>query len=157
MRQKFTTYADYANAQLDDIFTREQLQDAAQLKAETLATVYLENQGSKFVVHELPVEAQFAPVYAMTTLDYNQDGHLDLILAGNQSAIRIRMGVMDANYGQLLEGDGKGNFSYVPQTRSGLTLKGDVKSMQSVQVGEDTYLLVGINNTGVETYKLTKP
>ncbi len=157
MRQKFTTYADYANAQLDDIFTREQLQDAAQLKAETLATVYLENQGSKFVVHELPVEAQFAPVYAMTTLDYNQDGHLDLILAGNQSAIRIRMGVMDANYGQLLEGDGKGNFSYVPQTRSGLTLKGDVKSMQSVQVGEDTYLLVGINNAGVETYKLTKP
>ena len=157
MRQKFTTYADYANARLEDIFTKEQLKNAAVLKAETLETLYLENQGGKFVVKELPIEAQFAPVYAMTTVDYNQDGNPDLVLAGNQSAIRIRMGVMDANYGQLLEGDGKGNFKYIPQPQSGLTLKGDVKSMQSVRVGDETYLLVGINNAGVESYKLTKP
>jgi hypothetical protein len=157
MRQKFTTYADYADARLEDIFTKDQLRDAAELRAETLETVYLENQGGKFVPKKLPIEAQFAPVFAMTTLDYNQDGNLDLLLAGNQSAIRIRMGVIDANYGQLLQGDGQGNFTYVPQPQSGLMLKGDVKSMQRVEVGEDTYLLVGVNNAGVESYKLTKP
>jgi enediyne biosynthesis protein E4 len=157
MRQKFTTYADYANAQLDDIFTKDQLRDAAKLQAVTLENMYLENQGGKFVPNKLPVEAQYAPVYAITTLDYNQDGNLDLVLAGNQSAIRIRMGVMDANYGQLLEGDGQGNFRYVPQPESGLKLKGDVKSVQSVQVGKGTYLLVGVNNASVESYKLMKP
>ncbi|MEK6477825.1 VCBS repeat-containing protein [Catalinimonas sp. 4WD22] len=157
MRQKYTTYADYANAQLEDIFSGQELKGAKTLTAETLETMYLENANGKFIPRKLPKEAQFAPVYAMTTLDYNNDGNLDLILAGNQSAIRIRMGVMDANYGQLFEGDGKGNFTYIPQTKSGLDLKGDVKSFESIQIKNDTYLLIGINNSGIESYKLTQP
>jgi len=156
-RQKFTTYADYANAKLEDIFSKEELEGAHTLTAETLETLYLENKGEKFSVHNLPREAQFAPVYAMTTLDYNQDGNQDLLLAGNQSAIRIRMGVIDANYGQLFAGDGKGKFTYIPQAESGLKLKGDVKSLEKIQINDDTYLLVGINNIGIKSYKLNKP
>ncbi|WPP53267.1 VCBS repeat-containing protein [Catalinimonas niigatensis] len=157
MRQKYTSYADYANAQIEDIFSKEDLKDASVLTAETLETMYLENKDGQFVSHPLPQEAQFAPIYAMTTLDYNQDGHMDLILAGNQSAIRIRMGVMDANYGQLFEGDSKGNFTYIPQAKSGLNLKGDVKSLESIKIKDSTYLLVGINNAGLESYKLMQP
>jgi hypothetical protein len=157
MRQKFTTYADYANARLEDIFSNQELEDAGQLRAETLETLYLENRGGRFVVRHLPGEAQFAPVYAMTALDYNGDGHQDLLLAGNQSTIRIRMGVMDANYGQLFEGDGRGNFHYVPQPESGLNIRGDVKSMESINVGNKTYLLVGINNFGLAAYQLSRP
>ncbi|MDF9801144.1 hypothetical protein OKW21_006407 [Catalinimonas alkaloidigena] len=157
MRQKYTTYADYADAQLEDIFSEKELQEARVLTAETLETMYLENKDGKFIPLKLPKEAQFAPVYAIATLDYNNDGNLDLILAGNQSAIRIRMGVMDANYGQLFEGDGKGNFTYVPQTKSGLDLKGDVKSFESIRIKDETYLLIGINNSGIESYKLTQP
>ncbi len=157
MRQKFTSYSSYANAQLTDIFSPKELQEATMLKAATLATVYLENKNGKMMPHALPKEAQFAPVYAMTTLDYNQDGHLDLIVVGNQSAIRIRMGVIDANYGQLFEGDGQGNFTYVPQATSGFDIKGDAKSLEKIKIQNDTYLLVGINNAGVESYKLTHP
>ncbi len=157
MRQKYTSYADYAGVQLEDIFSKDELKDAQVLTAETLETIYLENQNGKFVPHQLPKEAQFAPVYAMTTLDYNKDGNPDLVLAGNQSAIRIRMGVMDANYGQVFEGDGQGNFTYISQAKSGLNLKGDVKAMESIKIKDETYLLIGINNAGVEAYKLTQP
>lgn len=157
LRKKFTSHAAYANASLTDIFSKEDLQDATVLRAETLETVYLENKQTKLVPHPLPKEAQFAPVHAMTTLDYNQDGHPDLILAGNQSAIKIRLGVIDASYGQLFEGDGHGNFSYIPQAKSGLHLRGDVKSLQSIRIEGDIYILAGINNTEVAAYKLTQP
>ncbi|MEX1239014.1 MAG: hypothetical protein WEB30_04830, partial [Cyclobacteriaceae bacterium] len=97
---------------------------------------------------------QFAPIYAMTTIDYNKDGKMDFIVAGNQSSIRIRMGVIDANFGQLYEGDGKGNFAYMAQPASGLRLTGDTKSLLVVSSNGELYLMVGTNNVGVNTYKL---
>jgi hypothetical protein len=154
MRSRYTDYASYSKARLNTMFSKTDLKDAGSLKATTLATMYLENTGGKFMPRALPHTAQFAPVYAMTALDYNKDGHMDLILAGNQSSIRIRMGVIDANFGQLYQGDGKGNFTYVPQGKSGLRLTGDTKSLQLVQAAGEVYLLVGTNNVGVNSYKL---
>ncbi|MBA4057539.1 MAG: RNA-binding protein, partial [Marivirga sp.] len=154
MRSKYTSYASYANVQLNSIFPASELKDAAVLKVTQLESVYLENTPGKFVVHKLPSAAQFAPIYTMTLIDYNKDGNMDVIIGGNQSSIRIRVGVIDANFGQLLEGDGKGGFKHVPQTKSGLTLVGDAKSMQVITVNGVSYLFVGINNVGVEAYKL---
>lgn len=154
MRSKFTTYASYANATLRDIFSASDLRDAPVLKATVLETIYLENANGKFVEHLLPNSAQFAPVFAMTPLDYNHDGKMDMVLAGNQSSIRIRMGVIDANFGQLYEGDGKGNFTYVPQPKSGLHITGDARSLKVISSNGGQYLLVGVNNVGVQSYRI---
>lgn len=156
MRSKFTSYASYADAQLNNVFSAADLKTAQTLTATILESVYLENKQGKFVPHVLPSPAQFAPLYAMTLVDYNKDGNMDLLLGGNQSSIRIRMGVIDANFGQLLEGDGKGNFTYVPQPRSGLSTTGDMKSMEMINVNGEAYLLTGINNVGIQTYKLNE-
>jgi hypothetical protein len=64
------------------------------------------------------------------------------------------MGVIDANFGQLLQGDGKGNFKHVSQRESGLTFTGDTKSLKVITIDGQRYMLVGVNNVGVETYKL---
>ncbi|MDJ1483727.1 VCBS repeat-containing protein [Cytophagaceae bacterium YF14B1] len=157
MRRKFTNYASYADAQITDIFSSEDLKSSNTLSVNTLETIYLENKDGKLIKHSLPVEAQFSPVYAIQILDYNGDGNPDFVLAGNQSAIRIRLGMIDANYGQLFMGDGKGNFAYINQIQSGLNIKGDVKATKTIQVGGITYLLVGINNAEVEIYQLSKP
>jgi hypothetical protein len=154
MRSKYTNYASYSEARLQNIFSKSDLKDAKILRATTLETIYLENRNGKFVLHHLPGEAQFTPVYAITPIDYNNDGNMDVLLHGNQSSIRIRMGVIDASFGQLFEGDGKGGFRYVRQEDSGLTTVGDVKSCSVVTINNETYLLVGINNVGIATYKL---
>jgi enediyne biosynthesis protein E4 len=154
MRKKFTSYAAYADATLTSLFTAEELKSAKTLTADELRTVYFENTGSKFVKHALPVEAQYAPVHAIEILDYNNDGNLDLILGGNQSAIRIRVGQIDANYGQLYQGNGKGNFTYVPQLASGISLSGDVKSLKMVKTGTKNYLLAGVNSLGIIAFQL---
>jgi hypothetical protein len=156
MRSKYTSYASYADAQLNSIFSAADLKDAEVLKVNELESIYLENKQGKFVRHPLPQTVQFSPVYAMTLLDYNKDGNMDFVAAGNQSSIRIRMGVIDANFGQLYQGDGKGNFAYVPQGRSGLSITGDTKSLQTLKVNGDEYLLIGINNVGIATFKLNR-
>ncbi|MEO5603950.1 MAG: VCBS repeat-containing protein [Cyclobacteriaceae bacterium] len=154
MRSKFTSYASYANARLNTIFPASDLKDAGVLKATELASIYLENRKGKFIPHPLPVETQFSPLYAMALLDYNGDGNMDVIVGGNQSSIRIRMGVIDANFGQLLRGDGKGNFTYMRQADSGLSMTGDTKSLTVVKVNNDLFVMVGTNNVGISTYKL---
>jgi hypothetical protein len=103
MRSKYTDYASYANANLHAIFSEADLKDADVLKVTVLESMYLENQHGKFVSHPLPHAAQYSPIYAMSLIDYNKDGHMDLIAAGNQSSIRIRMGVIDANFGCQLQ------------------------------------------------------
>ena len=103
MRSKFTDYASYSNATIEDIFPMNDLKSAKVLKAERLESVYLENRQNKFEVHVLPHQAQFSPIYALTLVDYNGDGNMDLIVAGNQTSIRIRVGVIDANLGNCFK------------------------------------------------------
>ncbi len=151
MRTRFTDYKSYADATLQDIFSAEDLKGAGRLKANHLQTTYFERDAKgKFRAKPLPVEVQLSPVYAITSLDYNRDGNPDLLLGGNINQARLRFGKYDANYGILLQGDGKGGFSYVPQARSGLKLQGDVRSILQM----NNTLLFGINQQGMKAYSI---
>lgn len=148
LKKKFLEYKDYANATINDLFTPEQLKGAGVLKAEIMQTIYLENAGSKgFVRHDLPLEAQNAPVYGIAATDLNGDGKKDLLLAGNNTWTQIKFGRYTANHGVALLGDGKGRFTYVPQWQSGLNLRGNVRSLQSLQTKSGEAILAGINNS----------
>ena len=134
MAKKFYRYQDYADATLQDIFDAGQLKDAHHLTANVLATTFFErgNDG-KFHVKELPVQAQFSPVFTITPFDYDNDGNEDVLLCGNINHARLRFGNSDANYGVLLKGDGKGHFTYINQLKSGLSVTGDVRSVINIK------------------------
>jgi hypothetical protein len=154
MRTRFTDYKSYADATLQDIFTAEELKGAGHLSANHLKTSYFESDAKgRFRERQLPVEVQYSPVYAITALDYNGDGKQDLLFGGNISQARLRFGKYDANYGILLQGNGKGEFTYMPQARSGLRVKGDVRSILSV----NNTLLFSMNQQNVKAYKLKQP
>ncbi len=150
MRSRFPDYKSYANAQLEDIFTPEELKDAKHLKANELKTLYLTRTAEgKFKEQPLPRMVQSSPVFTITPLDYNQDTHTDLLLCGNINQARLRFGKSDANYGILLKGNANGEFEYIPQPKSGFALKGDVRSV----IKTDKILLFGINGQEVEAYR----
>jgi hypothetical protein len=147
LRQRFPTYDSYSDASIIDIFNEQQLQSAKKLEANFFETVWFENKNGVFVKHSLPVQANYAPVYAIGIGDYNNDGKTDLLLAGNIEQARIKIGKIDANYGVLLTGDGKGNFTYMPQPLSGLNVKGCVRSITSlVNNKKEKLLLFTVNN-----------
>jgi hypothetical protein len=155
LKKKFIAYSSYADATLSDLFTAEQLKDAQVLKAAMTETIYLENKGSAgFEKKDLPPEAQYAPVYAIDTMDINRDGKVDLVLAGNNAWTRIRFGRYRANHGMAFLGDGKGHFSYLPQSRSGLNLREDVRSLTQLQTAHGRILVAGAAGEPVQTYCL---
>lgn len=151
MKARFNDYESYSNATLFDIFSRDDLKQAQQWVAGNLSTgVFLNQGGQSLAWQALPVQAQYSPVYAIGVLDANADSHPDLLLCGNNNHAKLRLGKFDANYGTLLLGDGKGGFQYVPQTQSGLKVKGDVRSL--VNVG-NTWLF-GVNGAAMVAYRI---
>ncbi|GAA4406102.1 VCBS repeat-containing protein [Nibrella viscosa] len=148
LRKKYTNYALYSEATTEDVLNEFKNKTPQMLKASTLSTVYLVNNNGKFEPKALPVQAQFAPVYAIACEDINGDGYKDLLLGGNQSRGRVRTGNIDANFGQVFLNDRRGHFRYLPQTESGLYLRGDTRDFLFIR----SYLLVGINSQPVHVY-----
>ena len=132
LRKKFTDYKSYSTATIETILDEAQRQSAIQLTVTETRSGMLENQGGTFVFKPLPLGAQGSPVFAITTTDLNADGRPDLILAGNQSTWRIRIGRMDASYGTVLLNQGNLNFVTIPNRQSGLWLTGEVRDLRMV-------------------------
>jgi len=150
LKKKFLEYHDYADATIQDMFSADELKDAGPLRANMLSTVWLQNKGDAgFQLRELPVEAQYAPVYAIAAVDVNGDGHKDLVLAGSNQWTRIRFGRWRASHGVLLLNDGKGGFKYVPQPESGLHLREDVRGVLPLPGNR---LLFGVNDGPAAIY-----
>lgn len=150
MGSRFPDYNSYADVTMESLFKGNELNDALKLSANELGTSCFINTGKQFKKGVLPVQAQFSPVFAVTVLDYNKDGKKDLLLAGNISQGRLRLGKYDAGYGLLLQGDGRGGFVAVSQKQSGLAVKGDVRSILSLV----DRVIFGINQEAVRAYRL---
>ena len=65
---------------------------------------------------------------------------------------KLRIGKFDANFGTILLGDGKGNFNYVTQNKSGLSIKGS--NTHALLINEN--LMLTSYGLSTETYKLLK-
>ncbi len=148
LKPRFPDYISYSNAQLENIFKPEELAGRTHIEAKTLETAYFKNTPQGFVKQKLPTEVQFSPVYAIATADVDQDGDFDVIVGGNETMTRVRIGKSDANKGCLLLNDGQGNFSYVPQDRSGFDLSGDIRSIIFLK----NKVIFGINNRYLKSY-----
>jgi enediyne biosynthesis protein E4 len=154
LKQRYPDYISYANEPLEKIFREEELKGARTLHANNLGTSYFENKGTHFEKTELPIQAQFSPVYALTSFDVDADGDKDLVMAGNETYARVRIGKTDANRGFLFLNDSKGHFRYVPQTESGFNFNGDVRSLLFVSSQLDTFLVGSQTGGTLKSYLL---
>jgi enediyne biosynthesis protein E4 len=154
IKMKFLKFAEYAGKAIDEVFSTEQLSSAITRKATNNNTSILVNEGNfKFTLKALPVEAQYSPIYAIETMDYNKDGKLDILLAGNFYDVLPEVGRYDANYGLVLEGTGKGNFKSVLSKDSGFLVKGQVRKMQKVKsLAGKELIVVAKNNDNAQVF-----
>jgi len=153
MRKRFSNFKSYADVTMEDLFRNSELIDAGHLVADHMSTTcFLSNGSGKFKIVELPKEVQYSPVFAINQMDFNDDGNADLLLCGNNSHTKLRLGKFDANYGILLAGDGQGKFRYITQNESGFNIWGDVRSC--VQINNKIYF--AINGKKLIVYTLSK-
>jgi ASPIC and UnbV/FG-GAP-like repeat len=149
MRVKFQNYKSFANATMDQLFTKEQLKDALILKANNLKSGYLRNNGNgKFTLIPLPMQAQISVLNGMTVDDYDGDGNLDVLINGNDYGTEVSVGRYDALNGLLLRGNGKGDF--IPQSilQSGIYIPGNGKALVKLRSKNGRYLVAAGQNRG---------
>jgi hypothetical protein len=145
--ERFPTYASYAQKKITDVFSSAELGRVMTKNVYTFATSLVRNNGDgSFTVVPLPVEAQLAPVYGILPTDVDGDGRTDLLLAGNFDGVPPALGRMSASYGLLLRGDGKGDFTPVPATRSGFVVPGQSRDIQRVRTARGDLFVVARNN-----------
>ena len=146
-QKKFSRYAYYADAQLSDLFTPEQLALGRTLYMKTTASVLLRRQGKGFHVEPLPALAQISAGNGILLQDLDGDGKEDLLMAGNFYPFRAQQGPLDAGKGIFLKGDGKGGFTPVANAEMQLFMPGDIRNITPVRSAAGL-LIVAAKNKG---------
>jgi hypothetical protein len=151
LKKKFTDYATFATAKLENIFSKDEISNANKLKSSHFETMlYLSTKDKKYTRKVIPDIIQASSVYATAVIDVNNDGHIDVVAFGNDTYLPIKLGMMTANRGQVFLGDGQGNFTYLPQHLSGLNAQGDVRSV----VVNGNKVIIGASGRELQTYEI---
>ena len=154
IKQKFKNYESFAEATLEDVYTEKSLESSLHYQVKSFSSIYLENKNGTFVIHQLPIEAQISSINEILVYDYDRDGTLDILIAGNLYVSEVETPRNDASYGLLLKGNAKGEFNSTPANKSGLFVPGDVKAMGMITKGNGTkYILAAKNNDFLQFIK----
>ncbi len=155
MQRKLGTYSKYSEATIEDLFTDMGLEKAMHREAKVLHSSFIRNNGDgSFSVEALPIQAQFSTVFGLAANDFDGDGTLDVLLAGNLSGAQVESGPYDASIGLLLKGQGDGSFLPISAKESGINLPTEVRAIEAVQLknGEKMYVIAS-SNEALKYYK----
>ncbi|UII30793.1 VCBS repeat-containing protein [Fulvivirga ulvae] len=156
IKSKYVSYAEFAKAKNEEIIPVNQLEGAAKLSAvEFRSGIFINNGDMSFKFEPLPTEAQMAPISAFNLIDYNADGQNDLLAGGNYFDVNIQRGRYDASYGLLLKNT-NGKFIAVPNAQSGLEIKGQIRDIKKIKVGDREIILVARNDESIRVLTLKK-
>ncbi|MDN5202124.1 VCBS repeat-containing protein [Fulvivirgaceae bacterium BMA10] len=129
IKEKFPNYNTFGSATISEVYGRENLDRSLRHKATNFATSYIENLGNgTFDIRPLENLAQFTSINSIEVADFNGDGHMDILLAGNMHGAEVETPRNDAGYGVCLLGNGKGHFKGVMPYESGLLIKGETRN-----------------------------
>ncbi|WP_373516664.1 FG-GAP repeat domain-containing protein, partial [Pricia sp.] len=111
-----------------------------------------ENLGNgTFKLRRLDLLAQLSSLNDFTTGDFNNDGHTDVLAAGNLYGSEVETPRNDAGFGIVLLGDGKGGFKTLLPNETGLHISGEVKSINKIRLAEGKEgFLIAKNNDSLQ-------
>jgi len=140
--------SDYAQRTIHQLFPKEIMDKSIVKRVETSASVIAINEGGgKFTIKKLPPRVQLSCVCDIMCTDVNNDGNLDLIMAGNNYEFKPQFSRLDASQGNLLLGDGNLNFDWQDYETSGFKIREEVKYLKQFKdKNGKIYVIAAINN-----------
>ncbi len=154
--EKFEDYSSFASSKLIDILPEEKVDEAIIYEISSFESIILINDNGKLTKKALPNEAQISPIKSSLVLDVNDDGHLDIITAGNHYGVEVETTRYDAGYGTVLIGDGQNNFKFFTPQKSGLFLPYDSRDMKLIKFSNSKHILTTNNNNILSIFKPNK-
>jgi hypothetical protein len=149
-------HRDFGKVTMPQFLMDFPVKELTALKANYLRSAWIENLGDGlFRFHELPAAAQLAPLFAVTAVDLNQDGHEDLVAVGNDYGTETGGGRIDALNGlALLFDPSTKSFRSLSMKESGLFVPGNGRSLVRLR-GIDGQVLIAAENQGAtRAYKV---
>ncbi|MFS4494297.1 VCBS repeat-containing protein [Maribacter sp. 2308TA10-17] len=145
LNKKFLSYKSFANATLEDLFSKEKIDAANKKQVFELASMYFENNGQgEFLGKKLPLIAQNSNVHDIASEDFDNDGFSDILLVGNNYEISTQLGRMDASHGVLLKYAKSGDFIWDSEVEIGVS--GPARRIKSIIIKNKKHYIVTINN-----------
>ena len=161
LRKTYLNIEDIARISLEELVGGDSiLKKAHYLKSEMGTSIVLINNGNKpFTIQKLPVISQSAPIYGTQLMDINADGNIDILHAGNFYGPDRDSWRFDAGIGEVLTGDGKGNFTAVQNTQTGFFVPGEARSTITIPNKERKELMVMVASCkdSLRTFSYTIP
>lgn len=154
IKKKFKDYESYSRATLEDIYTKKVLDDALHYQVKSFSSVYLENNNGDFLIRELPKLAQFSAINQIITQDYDNDGNIDVLIAGNMYNSEVETPRNDSSNGLLLLGNGKGEFTPMHTRESGFYAPGDVKDLVKIIIRGKDHIVAAKNSNYLQFIKV---
>ncbi|MBT8305971.1 MAG: VCBS repeat-containing protein [Maribacter sp.] len=155
LKDKIKKYDLFASLEIDEVYGENNLKNSLHLVTDTFASTYVENLGNgKFKTRQLPNALQLSNVNDTSILDYNNDGHLDILAVSNLFVSEIETPRNDAGIGLLMLGDGTGGFTSVPGYESGFLARKDTKKLGLLKHKEGLVMVVANNDDTVQFFRL---
>ncbi len=159
VKSKFRSYESFAKANITDILGANEIKDNLHYSAKHFASSIIDHNGTKFVAEALPLEAQLSTVNGIVSHDFDGDGVLDLLIAGNMFQSEIETSRADASVGYFFKGiktDQAMKYEAVPPHSSQFHVPGDVKDMKMLRktANGNPIILVTNNNGPLQIFDL---
>ncbi len=154
IKEKFKNYNSFASASLEEIYSNQMLEESLKYEINSFESIYLQNNDGKFIAKPLPYQAQFSNINAMVVKDIDLDGNLDIVLGGNLYNAEVETPRNDSSYGLWLKGDGNNGFSALPPRDTGLVMRGDIRNIKLIKVGNEDHLIIAANNKALQQIKI---
>ena len=140
--------SDYARRTIQELFSKEVVNNSLVKMATISETIIAVNEGNgKFSISKLPDRVQWSCVCGISCTDVNNDGNIDLVMAGNHFGSKPQFSRQDASYGHVLLGDGKMGFEWADFNKSGFFIKDEVRHLKSfTDKSGNRYVLAAVNN-----------
>tara|TARA_B100000787_G_C16199343_1_gene303795 strand:- start:22630 stop:25986 length:3357 start_codon:yes stop_codon:yes gene_type:complete len=150
--------SEYAKKSIDELFSPSIFENSIMKKSTISETIIAVNDGDwKFSIRKLPSRVQLSCVCGIVCSDINNDGHLDIIMAGNNFEFKPQYSRLDANYGSILLGDGKLGFTWQDYNTSGFVIKNEVKHLNIIKDKKGKiYLIAAINNESPKLFLINE-
>jgi hypothetical protein len=145
LNKEFLSYKRFAQARVDELFRKDNLDKAAKKQVYELATSYFVNNGNgKFTKVELPQISQASTIQDIGLEDFNNDGYTDVLMVGNNYEISTQLGRMDALHGLILLNDTQGGFQWAKNQY--FSISGPARDIGSFSIDDTDYYCIAINN-----------
>lgn len=151
IKEKFPTYTEFAIADLEKIYGEENLNKALHYSAVNFSSGILVSKGTGFDLKKLPIYAQFGPINKSIVYDFNGDGFLDIVAAGNNFGAEVETIRYDGGRGVVLLGDGTANFKQLSPSESGFLISSDVKDLVMISKS----IFVSSNSSVLRSFSLS--